>query len=48
MCLAQQVQGAPAPLAPPPPPPASYGSGKIDVSTHECFTPVNKIIEAMY
>ena len=44
MCLAQQVQGAPAPLAPP----ASYGSGKIDVSTHEYFTPVNKIIEAMY
>ena len=33
---------------PPPPPPASYGSSKIDVSTHECFTPVNKIIEAMY
>ena len=32
----------------PPPPPASYGSGKIDVSTHEYFTPVNKIIEAMY
>ena len=40
--------GGTCPPCSPPPPPASYGSGKIDVSTHEYFTPVNKIIEAMY
>ena len=40
--------GGTCPPCSPPPPPASYGSGKIDVSTHEYLTPVNKIIEAMY